>query len=293
MIRNFHFHGDLATLYGDKPLRFNADGIPMMFRALQSRHPTFRRDLSQFSQIAFVKQNGERFVPIPEEQLDWAFGNYPDIHIAAGVDGAGVETFAYLGYVGWAAVAAYVAVQIVVMVVMTAITKALADKPKTHEGQQVDRKESNLFNGPANNVNQGHPLQLIYGTFKVGTTRVSSEVVSEKQTIATNDVHQILAGTTDSGNILANDYGVSVSLASFVVNGVTTAAGGTYTNANYSITINADGHFSVSADAEFVGEFYVTCNVIGANGSNGTSILTVQSYIPAVYDGGGGGGDGG
>jgi predicted phage tail protein len=283
MIRTISFHGPLAERY--KPVKLHADNFSMMLRGLQSVYPDIRRTLLQFDDLAIVKQHGDKFEGVEHERLGWQFGDYPDIHLSVGRKGAGTGAeFAFLSYTGWTAVAAYVAVNIAVAITLSFVMSALADTPQTSEGEERSKNASNLFNGATNVLEQGHPVPLIYGTFKVGSVTVSTEVSPEKQSIAMPDYIEIEAGTTGTGNVLANDVAVdALAISTFVVNGTSQNAGTTYTHASYSIHVDANGSYSITPAADFEGTFSFTYTASSPLTPSTTATVKVQSFSRTPY----------
>lgn len=281
MIRQVHFHGPLADAFGSEPIPIRAQNFEMLLRGLRSRFPDLKKKLLEFEQLAIIKQNGDDYKGVSMDGLDWNFGNYPDIHLSVSRQGSGFE---FLGYVGWAAVAAMVAVNIAVTLVMSVVTKAMADTPKTNEGQATTKTESNLFNGAVNNLQQGHPVPLVYGTFKVGSTTISSEVSVEKQGIAAPDYVNATSGETVTGNVLSNDNQIDpLSVSKFTVDGVEHNAGATYTSTNYNVTINADGSYSVTVGSGYVGSFRIWYTAVGTTTTGAQSHLQVQVRALQVW----------
>jgi len=305
LIREIALHGPLAARYGHTPILLDADNVTSLMRGLACACPDFLIELRKHEKIAIALADDKGIEFLDEEGMRWNFGNKSKIHIAAEEHGSGAEAAAAVaswasgassfaaasGSAAFVYAAVYVAVTVAIAYAMGSIAASLADKPSA-SGGPADERKSYLFDQAVNLEGQGHPVPLLYGRFKVGSVVISSDVSTERNSIAFNDGIVVDVGATVTGNVFGNDVlGSSLTMAHFYVAGVQYAAGATYSDANVSITIAANGDYSVSGYVE--GQYSAKYSATTPTGGTSTADLVIdvqQSFY--VYESGDGAGGG-
>lgn len=314
MIRLVYLHGPLGEKYGTDPLEFQADTVHQLISALKIFCQGFETELRKYSQICIVKKRGNEISGVPQEELGIGFGNWDELHINASVTAAGVETFAawvasYAGsYYSLAYVAAYIVYSIAVSYALSYIVQSMQDTITTEKAKAENA--STLFNGPENRIGQGARVQLNYGRFRVGSVTLNQNMTSVRQPLTANDNISLL--TTDASssiNVFSNDlFSIAPVVTNFVINGTTTAAGGTYSGiAGVTVNITAAGVCTVTPTSETANSFSITVNATDSGTAINQSIAVDVSIPQEQYwnlggtgtnvsgdnDGGGPAGDGG
>jgi predicted phage tail protein len=288
MIRTVHLHGPLAEKLGyTEPLTFDADNVQTLINGLTMSFPDIRSVMLEFSDVAIVLRDGEELKSLSAERLQYNFGFEPEIHIAGAINGAGIETLTAffvmemeISYVA-ATIAAY-AVAIAGMYAVGQIIQSMAEVPQSATAEEKAANSSYLFNGAETVVGQGYPVPLIYGRYLVGSAEISTELSAERLAVALNDNVSIdlLYESGKSGNVLTNDvFGSSSTVSSFTINGVTTAAGGTYNNGQISVTIAANGAYTIIPTV--TGDWAVTYNA--TNAAHGSSSAVMQINVSLSF----------
>lgn len=302
MLRKIYLHGGLAKTFGSEPIEFKATHPRDVLKALSLRHRGFMKELRRYPDVAIMTKRGDEVAFIPAEELSWTLGNWPEVHVGAGIQGAGTgaeAVYAYFieaGYSSYAAFAIATVYTIAVSVVISSIMQSLADTPQTEE--KANSVKSTLFNGPENRTNQGGRVQLGYGLFRVDSYTVNQDMYAVRMGLGAADTISVQEGNSASKNVFTNDYHLtSPMVTSFTINGTTTSAGGTWTNgAGVDITGLSDGTFTVDstgmtpdgAALEF------TVDILSADGATAFNQKLTVSISPdwnRITGGGAGGGD--
>jgi len=251
MLRDIHFYGSLAKTVGHEKLSLSVNDVQMLFRSMERVKPGFTQDVAALKDICFVLKDGEKIKSLTADDLSWRFGDYKEVHIAGGEDGAFITAAMFVGtFLAEYAVAAAIVANIVISVAVGAIVSSMTSMPTTNNNEPVDQRKSNLFDGAVNNVSQGGPIPLVYGRFRVGSTTISSDVTTEKMSAANDDTITVAEGSSVSGNVLSNDIrgDTASSVVSFKVASTTTSAGGTYTapGSLWTLTIASNGNYTIT-----------------------------------------------
>ena len=287
MIRDIYLAGPLADRFGAGPYRLKADNIRELISGLTMHHPSFRRELLRHHDLAILKKKGSKVAYVDSAELDFQFGDWPELHLAAGEFGSAEGAAAVAAYFAQAGTAAYYAIYAVSYVAITAavsygvsvIAQSLADTIDTSDAKRAENK-SFLFNGPDNRETQGGRVQLLYGRFRCGSYTLSQSLEARRQAVGISDSLTTEEGTPISVNIFRNDYAlVSPTVVSFTVNGTTTSAGGTLTTPTYTLTIASNGDLTFSP-AIGSGGTYFTVDV--SSTSEGTPFSSTVSLGSTV-----------
>lgn len=255
MKRKVYLHGALAEKVKLKEVTLVANDVRMLMRGLESASPGFTHHLGRFEQVAFVLKNGDKVKSITEDDLGWRLGDYPEIHIAAAENGAGIEaTIALISFTleisTFAATLVYVAAVVATTYVAGMVMQSLTDAPIANNNEPADQRKSYLYDRPENVTSVGGPIPLVYGRFRVGSTVISTQVDTDKLSVAFDDTITVPEGSTVTGNVLANDVvGSSTTVVtSFKVGSTTRAAGATYTapGSLWTFTIAANGNYTLT-----------------------------------------------
>lgn len=298
--RQVYLHGPLATTYGAAPFTFRAETVSELLSGLSVLCPGFKRELLRYSQVSIVKVRDGQLLGVRREEYGLRFGQAQELHLWADVDVAGAESFAlYFGsYMSAAYVAAYVVYTVALMYVMGQIVQGLADTITTEDAKPSNA--SSLFNGPENKVRQGARVQLNYGRFRVGSVTLNQQMTSVRQAITKGDVLDMIVSTTGTLNVFANDvFLVTPAVTSFVVNGVTTTAGGTNSSlAGTSVTVTAAGLVTVVDTLGSVRSFDITVNATDSGVSptqdiSGTVTVNISQIQEQYWTSSGSGSAGG
>ena len=216
------------------------------------------------------------------------FGDYPEIHIAADKTGAGAEIAAFVGLTGLTAMVVGFAINILISVVVNKVMASFADVPDTTK-QEVDQRASAIFNGAVNTISQGHAIPIVYGRFRVGSTTISANVSAERNTVAMDDSVRIVAGQTATGNVLSNDQAAStLAVNAWSINSVDKGPGETYTTTGYTVTLGADGAYTITTDESFSGTIRFEYSATDSKTPATTAILTATVSAMSIWDNGGG-----
>lgn len=187
MLRTFHFHEELAKLVGHETLQFDADTPLLLLSALKNQIPAIA-DRANTLKVGFLVKDGDQFVSPTIDQFSASFGDSTEIWVVTEIEGSGIE---------WAAVAAflssygitstilitiaYVAVNVAIGIAIGAVVAALAPTPGSVDSQRTAKADSFIWQGVENTVEQGRPVPLVFGTFLVGSTVVSTDVVVDEE----------------------------------------------------------------------------------------------------------------
>lgn len=304
-VRTVLLHGPLAEKYGKEPLVFSADTVHQLMKALEVFCKGFKQEIRKYSHFAIVKEKDKVLNCIKPEEYVIGFGSADKIHLVADVTAAGAETFALsIASSGTLAYyAAYAIYTVALMYVMGQVIQGMQDTITTEKGKPDNK--SSLFNGPENRSMQGARVQLNYGIFRVGSVTVNQIMTSERQAIAKTDYISMYVLSTGTVSIFANDtYLTTPLVTNFIVNGATTAAGGTYSGiAGVTISVTAAGLVTVVESAGTSRDISISITATdGAQNIDQIVNVRVSPKPPENHggvgpggrgNGGGGGGDSG
>lgn len=307
MIRTIQLHGPLAETFGEGPYRFQANTFRELMAGMQMHHPTFRRELLKYDDLAVMLGDPEtrEHTFLTTEELGMSFGRWPELHIGVGKRGnaegaAAVAAYFFQAgttayYIAYAV--AYVAITVAVSYAVSAVIASLSDTPSTEDGERKQSK-SDLFNGPDNRDAQGGRAQLTFGRFRVGTYTLSQSIEARRQAIGVTDSLVIEEGTTGTLNVFANDKGlVNPTVVQFrMADNTLVSAGGTYTGAGYTVSVAANGNVtftSVGGSGGIETGLHMDCLNEGVPFDQGLALGVTLNYSYYDYNGGGGGGGGG
>lgn len=183
-VRNIRLYGKLGAVFG-RVHRFVVSSPADAMKALCRMVPGFERELMT------SKDRGIRYAVfvnkrnVTEKQLDWPSGG-DDIRIAPVASGsktAGLfQTIAGVALVVVGAISMYYgnpyAGQMIAMgaaMALGGITQMLSAHASSSNGSA---NPNYAFTGAQNTTTQGGPVPLLYGTMQVGSTEISSVVIS-------------------------------------------------------------------------------------------------------------------
>lgn len=269
MLRTITLHGGLGNTFGSIPLTLDVDDVRALFSGLKSAFPEFLTELRRYGELAIVTKKDDLIKALSHEDLVWPLDDSLELHLYTSAEGAGLESATAYWLVSTFAVSASTAitvaaivVNIAIAVVVGAIAQSLAPKPEVNDGGSTEENKSALFDQAVNLEGAGHAIPLVYGRFKVGSVVISAEVTTEKNAIAIGDYTGVETGSTATGNVLSNDIdGSTVTITSYILNAVSHAAGSTTTIGDFSLTLNADGSYSItggSSETAYAVTYYGT-----------------------------------
>jgi len=290
MTKRIFLHGPLAERYGTAPFTFKADNARELFSALRVFCPGFLVELRKFSDVAIIKKRGDEIAGVPKDEFDLNFGNWDELHVIAGVKAAGATEFATWAattfasgttYYTAAYVAAYAVYAIAVNYAISAVIQSMQTTPKTESAKSAN--ESSLFDGPENIAKPGARVQLNYGEFRVGSVTINQKMTAIRQALAANDSVSLEEGKTASINILTNDYfATAPTIASFVINGVTTAVGGTYVTGTRSFQLLSTGVLNITAGTG-AASYLITVNATDSGADISQTVAVTITAKRTVY----------
>lgn len=165
MLRKVHLHGRLGKKFGrryDLAVNSPAEAV----RALAFQLPGFS---SYIRDKGYVVSIGRGTV-LDAEAMALRLGKQGDIHITPAAPVSGLETIllgATLLFTAFAAVSVL----------------SMPKVPTAASREEATKDSSYIFDGAVNSTEQGHPVQLVYGRFRVGSVVASAG-------ITTTDVNQ-------------------------------------------------------------------------------------------------------
>lgn len=158
MLRDIYLHGRLGERHGHH-VRLDVDSPMEAVRALCMTRPGFREDMREgYYKITRGSD------PLTMDELGLRMGRCRDLHIIPQPVVAGIE----IGMIGWLLVGAAV-------VAVAALAFMPTIKPPDAKDRE-NNKTNFLFDGPVNVTEQGHPVPLVFGTWRTGSVVVSSAV---------------------------------------------------------------------------------------------------------------------
>ena len=210
-MRAIHLHGRLAARFGAEPFQLDVASLAEAVRALCSIVPGFRAELRQGAYKVIAGRSAEPDrkggLELDEGQLTLRLGCHRRLHIIPVLQGAGssghgkiilgvalIAGAVLLGPAGFGLVAAGstfmgVGLGSVAMVgaslVLAGVSQMLAPSLKSPGVALRERQESFIFNGPTNATEQGHPVPVVLGRFRVGSIMVTAGIDTATIPVAT------------------------------------------------------------------------------------------------------------
>ena len=196
MLRTVYFYGDLGEKYG-KSHRIDVKNVGEALRLMQSNYPGFRNEIKRDQHYLVV--NGDKLCEEDAMNHETLFMNYKkgDFHIApiiegdkstfgniaVGVLGVALMVASYwvppAGVFGYSLLTSAVVFNVGLALFATGVLGLLGPPPDSGSyggREKPDERPSFLFDGPVNTVEQGGPVNLIYGRMIVGSTMVSTSL---------------------------------------------------------------------------------------------------------------------
>ena len=193
-------HGRLADRFGTAPFEIAIRNLAEAVRALSALVPGFRHELRQGSyEVVAEHPSGE--LRLGQEDLELGLGRTEVLHIMPVVEGAGsdgtgkiilgvalIAGAMLLGPAGFGVIAAgstFMGIGLAnvamlgIGMVVAGVTQAMAPSLETPGAPETERRESFMFNGAFNNMEQGHPVPLVIGRMRTGSIVASAGVQSE------------------------------------------------------------------------------------------------------------------
>ena len=198
-------HGRLADRFGTAPFEIDIGSLAEAVRALSVIVPGFARELRKGAyKVSASHPSGE--LQLGVEDLQLGLGRSRTLHIMPVVEGAviegaggggtgkiilGVALIAgavMLGPAGFGLVgpgAAFLGMglgnmaMLGVGITLAGVAQAMAPSLKTPGAPQAERRESFMFSGAFNTMEQGHPVPVVIGRMRTGSVVASAGVVSE------------------------------------------------------------------------------------------------------------------
>jgi predicted phage tail protein len=198
-------HGRLADRFGTVPFTIAISSLAEAIRALSALVPGFRHELRQGA-YKVVAEHPNGALQLGQEDLDLGLGRAEALHIMPVVEGAAIEGAGgggtgkiilgvaliagsiMLGPAGFGVVAAGSTVMGIglgnvamlgVGIALAGVTQAMAPSLETPGAPETERRQSFMFNGAFNNMEQGHPVPLVIGRMRTGSIVASAGVRSE------------------------------------------------------------------------------------------------------------------
>ena len=193
-------HGRLADRFGTTPFEIAISSLAEAVRALDALVSGFRHELRRGAyKVVADHPSGE--LRLGQEEITLGLGRTTGLHIIPVVEGAGgggtgkiilgvalIAGAVMLGPAGFGVVAAGTTfagfglanvAMLGVGLVIAGVTQAMAPSLETPGAPETERRESFMFNGAFNNMEQGHPVPLVIGRMRTGSIVASAGVSSE------------------------------------------------------------------------------------------------------------------
>jgi predicted phage tail protein len=220
MMRAVHLHGSLAAAFGTAPFRLDVASLAEAVRALCALRPGLRAVLRQGAYQVVAARNrvgvggptGQDRLELGREDIGLGLGRYGELHIVPVIEGAGGRPgmgkiilgvalitaavfFAPVAVPGIAAsgMGAATAVGLTygnfammgVSLVLAGVSQMLAPRLQSRGPKSRDGSQSFIFNGPVNVTEQGHPVPVVIGRFRVGSVVASAGILTENIGVTT------------------------------------------------------------------------------------------------------------
>lgn len=182
VLRAVHLHGRLGKRFGRR-FDLAVSSPTEAIRALIFMVPGFSEYIRHRGYVVTV---GEGTI-LDREALDLQLGRQTDIHITPAGMVSGIETV-LLGAVLLVTAAASIAVL------------SMPKVPTAASREESTKTASYIFDGAENVTEQGHPVPLVYGRFRVGSVVGSAG-------ITTSDANEASVSADPSNPYLGNNYG--------------------------------------------------------------------------------------
>lgn len=205
-MRTIKLHGRLKEIYPDE-IRLDVSSVGETIRALSFQIPRFKEAISTGHYQVFLDKDDPENT-ITTDLIRFNLGACECIHIKPVLEGAkgggggkiiaGIAlvalSFAIPGAVGALGpqipglfganiVTSSLVAKLGIGLALTGVSQLLTpqlDAPSSSSFERPEERPSFLFNGPVNTTEQGGPVPLVYGTFRVGSTVVSAGLSVEK-----------------------------------------------------------------------------------------------------------------
>ena len=205
MTIDVQLHGRLADRFGKTPFGLDIANVAEAVRALGALVPGFRAELRQGAYKVLADHPGGELRLGPED-LRLGLGRTRTLHLIPVVEGAAIEGAGgggtgkiilgvaliagavMLGPAGFGVVAAgstFMGIglgnmaMLGVGLTLAGVAQAMAPSLQTPGAPEAERRESFMFNGAFNTMEQGHPVPLVIGRMRTGSVVASAGVQSE------------------------------------------------------------------------------------------------------------------
>ena len=193
-------HGRLADRFGTAPFEIAIRNLAEAVRALSALVPGFRHELRQGAyKVVADHPSGE--LRLGQEEIELGLGKSTALHIIPVVEGAGgggtgkiilgvalIAGAVMLGPAGFGLVAAGATfagiglgnvAMLGVSIALAGVAMAMAPSLDGSQAPEQERRDSFMFTGAFNNMEQGHPVPLVIGRMRAGSIVASAGVQSE------------------------------------------------------------------------------------------------------------------
>lgn len=186
-MRKVYLHGALGDRFGREPFELDAHSYGVLFSGISSYHPGFREEFRRHGAYYIIKSVKGKPSAVRAEELALTIGAADEVHLIPNVQGA-FETAAaaLITAVAGAAAATATAVAVVsaVLYIATSIAlsylaASLAGSPDGGSTGRPEDRQSALFTRAENVAEQGGPVPLVYGRFRVGSTVINVGISTE------------------------------------------------------------------------------------------------------------------
>lgn len=208
-LQKIYFHGTLGETYGKDCIEIYAQTIQLVFSGLTARFGnTFRKLIIDNNWYIISGQKKEEELLesdkfFSEEEVSLCLPS-TELHVYPAISGSGAVGRIIVGVVlvivgivlavgSFGVLSAFGVPLIITGISFIAggVIELLTPTPKVgnYGGlQQTDRKESFLYNGAVNNVEQGVPVPRIYGTFTCGSTIINGRIVVKQVSTSSGSI---------------------------------------------------------------------------------------------------------
>lgn len=292
MLRNIYLHGAIKNALNIDSIKLDVDTVPDIFHGLKSANNKLIPSLLATKHISIALVNDDKITYLSDKSLSNRLGSAKEIHIATATTGSfaafGAWVASAVGATGTAATVVSFAAQTIASIAVSTVLGTIVSKLMTPtQGQEsaAEKSQSYMFDGAVNLQGQGHPLPLLYGKFRVGSVTISADISTEKNAVAVDDYVKMKQDETVTGNVFENDIdGSELTVTTWNVNsGTPQTPGATYVDTGLSITLDADGDFSI-AITTYLGKFKINYTATSDNtpATTGTILVDVRAN-PTSY----------
>lgn len=196
MIRTVKLYGEMAEKFGDTH-SFNADYFSTLVNGVDLNSPGFKQYLTN-NNVSVLKDNS---TINSEEECKLTLGNTNTIHIFPEIEGKSRGLLVVVGIaliatgVGAAAggatlgaglgatTALGISAGTAILLGASLVVSSMMQPPKLGDATQAesaDNKPSFMYNGAVNVIEQGGPVPVVFGRFRVGSTVISAGIDVEQ-----------------------------------------------------------------------------------------------------------------